>query len=66
MPGHDDAQLAAVGRNGRCRGIIAPILLGGSHSTYVAITVREHAIAVLIGIAAALAGTAIRHKGATV
>jgi hypothetical protein len=47
-------------------GLIAPILLGGSHSTHVPISVTEYAIGVIVGILAGLVGSAIRHKGATV
>lgn len=56
--------LAAV--MGGVIGVLAPVLLGGSHSTHVAISTTEYAIGVVVGILAGLVGTAIRHKGATV
>lgn len=46
-------------------GVIAPILLGGSHSAHVPVSTMETAIGVIIGILAGLVGCAIRHKGAT-
>ncbi|MCE8520483.1 hypothetical protein KBY24_06800 [Ruegeria pomeroyi] len=47
-------------------GVIAPLLLGGSHSTHVAISGAEYAIAIVVGILAGLVGTAVRHKGASI
>lgn len=47
-------------------GLMAPVLLGGSHSTHVAISFTEYAIGVAVGMLAGLVGSAIRHKGATV
>lgn len=47
-------------------GLLAPLVLGGSHSTHVPITVTEYAVAVVVGVLAALTGCAVRHKGATV
>ncbi|WP_424928346.1 hypothetical protein [Amaricoccus tamworthensis] len=47
-------------------GLLAPFLLGGSHSTHVPITMTEYGISLLIGVLAGLTGCAIRHKGATV
>ncbi|MFW8637341.1 hypothetical protein [Cribrihabitans pelagius] len=54
--------IAAAGL-GVAAGVIAPLLLGGSHSTHVAISYSEYAVAVIVGILAALTGTAIRRKG---
>jgi hypothetical protein len=47
-------------------GLLAPMILGGSHSTHVAITPMEYAISIGIGLLAGLVGCAIRHKGASV
>lgn len=56
--------LAAV--MGGVVGVLAPVLLGGSHSTHVAISTLEYVVGVMVGIVAGLGGSAIRHKGATV
>lgn len=56
--------LAAV--MGGVVGLITPVLLGGSHSTHVAVSVTEYAIGIAVGVLAGLIGSAIRHKGATV
>lgn len=47
-------------------GLLAPMVLGGSHSTEVAITQIEYTVSILIGIIAGVVGCAIRHKGAAV
>ncbi len=47
-------------------GVVTPLLLGGAHSTYVAVTVTEFAVSIAVGIIASLIGCAIRHKGAAV
>lgn len=47
-------------------GLIAPFLLGGSHSTHVPISMTEYAIGMIVGVMAGLLGCAIRCKGATV
>lgn len=47
-------------------GLITPLLLGGAHSTYVAVTLTEYGVSVVIGVLAGIVGCAIRHKGATV
>lgn len=57
--------LLAAGLGGLV-GLLAPMVLGGSHSTHVAITPMEYAISILIGLLAGLVGCMIRHKGATV
>lgn len=57
--------LLAAGLGGLI-GLLAPMLLGGSHSTHVPVTVLEYAIGMIIGVLAGLLGCAIRHKGATV
>ncbi|MFD2857953.1 hypothetical protein ACFSZS_28850 [Seohaeicola zhoushanensis] len=41
-------------------------LMGGSHSTYVPLTVTEYVVAITVGILAGLTGSAIRRRGATV
>ncbi len=51
---------------GAAVGLVTPLLLGGAHSTFVAVTVTEFSVSVGIGILAGLAGCAIRHKGASV
>lgn len=51
---------------GGAMGLIAPVLLGGSHSTHVAVSMGEYAIGIAVGILSGLVGTAIRHKGTTV
>lgn len=51
---------------GAATGLLAPMLLGGSHSTHVPIAMTEYFVSVLIGTLAGLAGCGIRHKGATV
>ncbi|SDD56792.1 hypothetical protein [Ruegeria marina] len=56
--------LAAV--MGGIVGLIAPILLGGSHSMNVTVPVAEYVIGMLVGICAGFAGSAVRHKGAKV
>ncbi|WP_194245728.1 hypothetical protein [Donghicola mangrovi] len=47
-------------------GVVSPLVLGGSHSTHVAITPLEYGVALVIGALAGLVGCAIRRKGATV
>ena len=47
-------------------GVLAPLVLGGSHSTHVPVTAMEYTISIIIGLIAGLAGCAIRRKGATV
>lgn len=47
-------------------GLLAPMLLGGSHSTHVPITMTEYVVSILIGSLAGFFGCVIRHKGATV
>ncbi|WP_418595003.1 hypothetical protein [Ponticoccus sp. (in: a-proteobacteria)] len=47
-------------------GLLAPMILGGSHSTHVAITPMEYTVSVLVGLLAGLVGCAIRHKGARI
>ncbi len=47
-------------------GLLSPMVLGGSHSTHVAVSVPEYVISIVIGVMAGLVGSAIRHKGATV
>lgn len=56
--------LAAV--MGGIIGLVAPVLLGGSHSTHVPVTFLEYAIGISVGVLAGLVGSAIRHKGALV
>ncbi|PRY86145.1 hypothetical protein [Donghicola tyrosinivorans] len=51
---------------GAAVGVLAPVLLGGSHSTDVPITTLEMAISVVIGVLAAQVGCVIRRRGATV
>lgn len=51
---------------GAAVGFLAPILLGGSHSTHVPVTMFEMAISVVIGVLAAQVGCVIRRRGATV
>ncbi|GGH24846.1 hypothetical protein SAMN05444007_103334 [Cribrihabitans marinus] len=45
-------------------GVVQMLLFGGMRPTHA--TFPEYAIAIAVGIAAALVGCAIRHKGATV
>ncbi|WGW03637.1 hypothetical protein [Tropicibacter oceani] len=73
LPGILGVALGMMTRNwilaaalGGAVGLIAPILMGGSHSTHVAITPMEYVISIVVGILAGLVGSAIRHKGATV
>ena len=47
-------------------GLLAPMVLGGSHSAEVAITPLEYAVSIVIGVLAGGVGCAIRRKGATV
>ena len=47
-------------------GAVTPVLLGGAHSTYVAVTAMEFGVSIAVGLLAGLVGCAIRHKGATV
>jgi hypothetical protein len=51
---------------GAAVGFLAPVLLGGSHSTDVPVTTLEMAISVVIGVLAAQVGCVIRRRGATV
>ncbi|PKQ10495.1 MAG: hypothetical protein CVT70_19380 [Alphaproteobacteria bacterium HGW-Alphaproteobacteria-1] len=73
LPGILGVSLGLMTRNwilaavmGATVGLIAPILLGASHATNVAVPLSEHAIGIAIGMLAGLLGCAIRHKGATV
>ncbi|GHF74141.1 hypothetical protein [Seohaeicola zhoushanensis] len=47
-------------------GLLSAWLMGGSHSTYVPLTVTEYVVAITVGILAGLTGSAIRRRGATV
>ncbi|MGR3792981.1 hypothetical protein [Vannielia sp. SX4] len=51
---------------GGITGLLSPLVLGGSHSTHVPITLTEYAVSITVGLIAGLVGCAIRHKGATV
>ncbi|SIO30181.1 hypothetical protein [Vannielia litorea] len=57
--------LVAAGLGGLI-GVLSPLILGGSHSTHVPITMTEYAVSIIVGVIAGLVGCAIRHKGATV
>lgn len=57
---------ALAGALGGAVGIASPVLLGGSHSTQVAVTPLEYGMALVVGVLAGLVGCAIRRKGATV
>jgi hypothetical protein len=73
LPGILGVSLGLMTRNwilaavmGAAVGLIAPVLLGMSHATHVAVPASDYAIGIVIGILAGLMGCAIRHKGATV
>ena len=51
---------------GGVTGLLAPFLLGGSHSTHVSVSMQEYVVAITVGMLAALVGCAVRHKGATI
>lgn len=55
-----------AGGGGGLIGLFAPMLLGGSHSTHVSISMTEYVISITVGVLASLLGCAIRHKGALV